>query len=95
MRALACVVTGVRAFTHLLSVATRVVPHMLRACVQLMILVLPDAVQVRHDSRYDDHIPVTVHVNYHPDKHPRMLAIVKRYVDGDTKALTPFPSGSE
>jgi len=50
---------------------------------------------VRHDSRYDDHVPVTVHVNYHPDKHPRMLAIVKRYVDGDTKALTPFPSGSE
>lgn len=53
------------------------------------------APQVRHDPRYDDHVPVMVHVNYHPDKHPRMLAIVKRYVDGDAKALTPFPSGSE
>ena len=53
------------------------------------------ALQVRHDPRYDDHVPVMVHVNYHPDKHPRMLAIVKRYVTGDAKALTPFPSGSE
>ncbi|KAG1676624.1 hypothetical protein FOA52_008753 [Chlamydomonas sp. UWO 241] len=40
-------------------------------------------------------LPVTVHVNYHPDKHERMIAIVKYYVDGDENALKPFPGGSE
>jgi hypothetical protein len=39
--------------------------------------------------------PVTVHINYHPDKHERMLAVVKYYIDGDAKALDRFPGGSE
>lgn len=38
--------------------------------------------------------PVTVHVNYHPDKHERMQAIFKYYA-GDSNALDPFPGGSE
>ena len=43
----------------------------------------------------DHTTPVMVHVNYHPDKYERMVAIIKRYVDGDRKALDPFPGGSE
>lgn len=39
--------------------------------------------------------PVLVHMNYHPDKHQRMEAVVHRYVDGDTRALNSFPGGSE
>lgn len=39
--------------------------------------------------------PVTVHINYHPDKHERMKAVFKYYLDGDKKALDPFPGGSE
>ncbi|GFH25286.1 glycosyltransferase, partial [Haematococcus lacustris] len=39
--------------------------------------------------------PVTVHVNYHPDKHERMKAIFKYYNEGDEHALEPFPGGSE
>lgn len=50
---------------------------------------------VRKDEALRRHQPVTIHVNYHPDKHPRMLAVVKRYVDGDMQALDSFPDGSE
>ena len=39
--------------------------------------------------------PVMVHVNYHPDKYNRMLAVWAKYVDGDEHALDPFPDGSE
>jgi hypothetical protein len=39
--------------------------------------------------------PVMVHINYHPDKHERMQAVVKYYVDGDEHALDKFPGGSE
>ncbi|CAI0377223.1 unnamed protein product [Linum tenue] len=39
--------------------------------------------------------PVIVHVNYHPDKLPRMRAIVEFYVNGDQEALKSFPDGSE
>jgi hypothetical protein len=39
--------------------------------------------------------PVTIHINYHPDKHERMIGVVKYYVDGDEGALKPFPGGSE
>lgn len=52
-------------------------------------------VQVRHDRALKSRIPVMIHVNYHPDKHSRMLAIVQRYVNGNTRALDPFPNGSE
>ncbi|CAL5218343.1 g3 [Coccomyxa viridis] len=51
--------------------------------------------QVRHNAQWVGHRPVTVHVNYHPDKHPRMLAIVNYYVNGKQDALQPFPDGSE
>jgi arabinosyltransferase len=50
--------------------------------------------RVRHDRNYDKHVPVMIHVNYHPDKHPRMLAIVERYVKGNMNALDRFPDGS-
>ena len=45
---------------------------------------------VRKDQAMHQHKPVTLHVNFHPDKHPRMLAIVQRYVHGDLKALDGF-----
>lgn len=49
--------------------------------------------------RYDDNLskikPVIVHVNYHPDKLPRMKAVVEFYVNGKQDALKPFPEGSE
>lgn len=51
--------------------------------------------QVRKDGRFANHMPVTIHVNYHPDKFQRMLAIVEYYVHGNKQALNPFPDGSE
>ncbi|KAI3934547.1 hypothetical protein MKW92_033135 [Papaver armeniacum] len=39
--------------------------------------------------------PVIVHVNYHPDKLPRMKAVVDFYVNGNQDALQAFPDGSE
>ncbi len=33
--------------------------------------------------------------SYHPDKFERMKAVVRRYVDGDARALDAFPDGSE
>lgn len=51
---------------------------------------------LRHDQgRFQSHKPVSVHVNYHPDKFERMKAVVKRYVDGDMHALDAFPDGSQ
>ncbi|KAL4430612.1 hypothetical protein ABPG77_005852 [Micractinium sp. CCAP 211/92] len=51
---------------------------------------------LRHDQgRFESHKPVSVHVNYHPDKFERMKAVVKRYVDGDMHALDKFPDGSQ
>ncbi|CAD7701899.1 unnamed protein product [Ostreobium quekettii] len=49
---------------------------------------------MRNEEQYTHHTPVAVHVNYHPDKWPRMKAVVKRYVDGDVDALSSFPTGS-
>ena len=49
---------------------------------------------MRH-RKHKPGMPVTVHVNYHPDKHERMKAIVRYYIEGDDKALDPFPGGSE
>ena len=31
---------------------------------------------VRTDQALYSHMPVMIHVNLHPDKHPRMLAVV-------------------
>ncbi|KAL5979923.1 Arabinosyltransferase rra3 [Asimina triloba] len=38
--------------------------------------------------------PVIIHVNYHPDKLPRMKAIVEFYMNGKQDALKHFPEGS-
>uniref|UniRef100_A0A2P2IS27 Glycosyltransferase n=1 Tax=Rhizophora mucronata TaxID=61149 RepID=A0A2P2IS27_RHIMU len=50
---------------------------------------------VRKDAKLSKLKPVIVHINYHPDKLPRMKAVVKFYVDGKTDALKPFPDGSD
>ncbi|KAM7280150.1 hypothetical protein ACFE04_007284 [Oxalis oulophora] len=50
---------------------------------------------VRKDDKLKKLKPVIVHVNYHPDKYPRMLAVVEFYVNGKQNALDPFPDGSE
>jgi hypothetical protein len=50
--------------------------------------------RVRHDPAGRSEPPTMLHVNYHPDKHPRMLAAVAWY-GGDDKALDAFPDGSE
>jgi len=46
-----------------------------------------------HEERFRKHMPVMVHVNYHPDKWSRMQAIWRRYIDGDLHALDSFPLG--
>ena len=51
---------------------------------------------VRHDSMQLETVkPAMIHVNYHPNKFERMLAIVDYYVKGDKEALMGFPDGSE
>lgn len=50
---------------------------------------------LRKEKDFAEYKPVTIHVNYHPDKYDRMLAIVEYYVKGNTKALQRFPDGSE
>lgn len=40
-------------------------------------------------------LPVMVHINYHPDKHERMKAVVKWYLEGDEEGIQKFPGGSE
>ncbi|GAV90582.1 Nucleotid_trans domain-containing protein [Cephalotus follicularis] len=49
---------------------------------------------VRTDAKLKKLKPVIVHVNYHPDKLPRMKAVVEFYVNGKQDALEPFPAGS-
>jgi hypothetical protein len=50
---------------------------------------------VRKDANMRKLKPVIVHVNYHPDKLPRMKAFVEFYVNGKQDALEPFPDGSD
>lgn len=50
---------------------------------------------VRKDARLKKLKPVIVHINYHPEKLPRMLAVVEYYVNGRGNALDSFPDGSE
>ncbi|KAL6218620.1 hypothetical protein ACLB2K_011830 [Fragaria x ananassa] len=50
---------------------------------------------VRKDDNLSKLKPVIVHVNYHPDKLPHMLAVVEFYVNGKQDALKSFPDGSE
>ncbi|XP_074311231.1 arabinosyltransferase RRA3-like isoform X2 [Silene latifolia] len=49
---------------------------------------------VRKDSNLKKLKPVIIHVNYHPDKLPRMKAVIEYYVDGKQDALDSFPDGS-
>lgn len=50
---------------------------------------------VRKDANLSKLKPVIVHVNYHPDKLPRMKAVVEYFVNGKQDALKPFPDGSD
>lgn len=50
---------------------------------------------VRKDAKLKKLKPVIVHVNYHPDKLPRMKAVVEYYVNGKQDALDAFPDGSD
>ena len=50
---------------------------------------------VRKDANLIKTKPVTVHINYHPDKLARMKAVMEFYMDGNLDALKPFPDGSE
>ncbi|KAL6493115.1 Arabinosyltransferase rra2 [Orobanche gracilis] len=50
---------------------------------------------VRKDNGLMRMKPVVVHLNYHPDKVPRMKAVFEFYVDGKLDALEPFPDGSD
>ncbi|XP_050210396.1 arabinosyltransferase RRA3-like [Mercurialis annua] len=50
---------------------------------------------VRKDVNLKKLKPVIVHINYHPDKLPRMQAVVEFYVNGKQDALETFPDGSD
>ncbi len=51
---------------------------------------------LRHSPQeFRSTVPAMIHVNYHPNKFERMLAIVKHYVNGEKGALDEFPDGSE
>uniref|UniRef100_A0A7S2QU31 Nucleotide-diphospho-sugar transferase domain-containing protein n=1 Tax=Chlamydomonas chlamydogama TaxID=225041 RepID=A0A7S2QU31_9CHLO len=49
---------------------------------------------MRYEKQYENHVPVMIHVNYHPDKFARMQSIWARYVEGDMHALDKYPVGS-
>ncbi|CAA3024791.1 arabinosyltransferase RRA3-like [Olea europaea var. sylvestris] len=49
---------------------------------------------VRKDANLKKLKPVIVHINYHPDKLSRMLAVIEFYVNGKQDALDSFPDGS-
>eukprot|EP00250_Pteridium_aquilinum_P033109 c5208_g1_i1 orf=64-1317(+) len=51
--------------------------------------------KVRKEANFDKFLPVALHVNYHPDKYDRMLALVDYYIHGKKDALKRFPDGSE
>ncbi len=50
---------------------------------------------VRYESRFANHVPVMVHVNYHPDKFERLQSVWKKYVEGDAHALDHYPIGEQ
>jgi arabinosyltransferase len=52
-------------------------------------------VRLRRKEDKPPHPPAMVHINYHPDKHARMLAVLRHYADGDERALDGLPGGSE
>ncbi|CAI5506065.1 unnamed protein product [Closterium sp. Naga37s-1] len=51
--------------------------------------------QVRKEpGRFAGFTPVSVHVNYHPEKEARLVALIDYYANGNKAALDPFPDGS-
>lgn len=50
---------------------------------------------VRKDPNLKKFQPVIIHINYHPDKLPRMKAVVEYYFNGKKDALDSFPDGSQ
>lgn len=50
---------------------------------------------VRKETVFDKFLPVALHVNYHPDKYDRMLALIDYFIHGKKNALKRFPDGSE
>ncbi|XP_021741982.1 arabinosyltransferase RRA3-like [Chenopodium quinoa] len=50
---------------------------------------------VRKDPNLKKLKPVIIHINYHPDKLPRMRAVVDYYFNGKQDALDSFPDGSQ
>jgi len=71
-------------------------PHIRRRTMDYMLFMNSKVLfrTVRKAEHLRFHMPVSVHVNYHNDKHARMKAIIKRYVDGDQRSLDNFPDGS-
>lgn len=51
--------------------------------------------KIRKEVTFDKFVPVALHVNYHPDKYDRMLALIDYFVNGKKDALKRFPDGSE
>jgi len=51
--------------------------------------------KIRRQRKMCSHTPVMVHINYHPDKFPRMKAVVDRYIFKKMDALDKFTDGSE
>ncbi|TXG64502.1 hypothetical protein EZV62_011496 [Acer yangbiense] len=50
---------------------------------------------VRKNTSLSKFKPVIIHVNYHPDELPQMLAIIEFYVNGEQDTLKSFPDGSD
>ena len=50
--------------------------------------------KIRKDPSFDNFVPVSLHVNYHPDKYERMVALVEYFTKGKKDALKRFPDGS-
>ena len=56
----------------------------------------PNPRYMRHDAQLGDaarHLPVTCHVNYHPEKEARMRSISQFYLQGRREALDPWNGG--
>lgn len=51
--------------------------------------------RARHMPSASQPVPAMLHINYHPDKVPRMAAAMRYYWEADERALDPFPGGSE
>lgn len=50
---------------------------------------------VRYSPNLRSHVPVMVHLNYHPEKWERMRAVIRYFHDDDPRALSAWPDGSK